>query len=149
MFKLIEELGLEPTAETYAYVSFGRDIDELEAEELDTIPAELLEPWTAEQEKNAAVTKGGPGSGPKGGGDPHTTWMNDCVPSLMDTGKDQDVAIAACLNMWRDAWEEAHPDGADDPGPARPRPSDDGEDKLLRRVRWLITRAKAQRLLGL
>ena len=50
----------------------------------------------------------------------HTTFMNECVPEQMDYGKDQLVAIAACLNMWRDAWEETHPDGAEDPGPDRP-----------------------------
>jgi hypothetical protein len=51
----------------------------------------------------------------------HTDWMNECVPELMSHGKDQLVAVAACLNMWRDAWEETHPDGADDPGPDRPQ----------------------------
>ena len=50
--------------------------------------------------------------------------MDECVPELMDYGKDQLTAVAACLNMWRDAWEESHPDGADDPGPSRP-----GSDK--------------------
>jgi hypothetical protein len=50
----------------------------------------------------------------------HSDWMDECVPALMDMGKAQDVAVAACLNMWRDAWEETHPDGADDPGPDRP-----------------------------
>ena len=60
-----------------------------------------------------------------GGESAHTSWMNDCVPSLMDGGKDQPTAIAACLNMWRDAWEITHPDGAVDPGPALP------EDKRL------------------
>jgi hypothetical protein len=59
--------------------------------------------------------------------DAHTDWMNECVPTLMDRGKDQIVAVAACLNMWRDAWEESHPDGAVDPGPDRP-----DTDKRLR-----------------
>ncbi len=53
--------------------------------------------------------------------DAHSEWMDECVPKLMDMGKDQLVAVAACLNMWRDAWEETHPDGADDPGPDRPQ----------------------------
>lgn len=48
----------------------------------------------------------------------HSDWMDECVPKLMDMGKDQTVAVAACLNMWRDAWEETHPDGADDTGAA-------------------------------
>ncbi|MBR0732417.1 hypothetical protein JQ595_27065 [Bradyrhizobium japonicum] len=54
----------------------------------------------------------------------HTEWMNTCVPQLMANGKDQTVAVAACLNMWRDAWEETHPDGAVDPGPPIPEESD-------------------------
>jgi len=57
--------------------------------------------------------------------DAHTDWMNECVPSLMDMGKDQIVAVAACLRMWREAWEESHPDGADDPGPSPKEASDD------------------------
>jgi hypothetical protein len=71
----------------------------------------------------------------------HTDFMNECVPKLMDYGKDQIVAIAAYLNMWRDAWEEAHPDGANDPGP-RPKPAADdsplqqaAESKCLRVAR--------------
>jgi hypothetical protein len=52
--------------------------------------------------------------------DAHSDWMDECVPDLMASGKDQLVAVAACLNIWRDAWEESHPDGADDPGPDRP-----------------------------
>jgi hypothetical protein len=52
--------------------------------------------------------------------DAHSDWMDECVPSMMDKGKDQTVAVAACLNMWRQAWEESHPDGSDDPGPPRP-----------------------------
>jgi len=65
--------------------------------------------------------------------DAHTDWMNECVPELMDSGKEQDVAVAACLNIWRDAWEESHPDGAVDPGPPRP------EDKAIRaRARGML-----------
>lgn len=69
--------------------------------------------------------------------DAHHDWMNECVPEMMDIGKDQDVAVAACLNMWRDAWEQSHPDGAPDPGPPRPDEDDDSGDdeKSLRRGR--------------
>ena len=56
----------------------------------------------------------------KGVSDSHTEWMNYCVPQLMGYGKDQDVAVAACLNMWRDTWEATHPEGAVDPGPPKP-----------------------------
>jgi hypothetical protein len=37
--------GGEITAERYAYLNFGRDIEDLGDEELQTIPAFLLEPW--------------------------------------------------------------------------------------------------------
>ena len=68
-------------------------------------------------------------------GSAHTDWMNECVPDLMSYGKDQDVAIAACLNIWRDAWEESHPDGAVDPGP--PIPGSE-YDKQLQIARGLL-----------
>jgi HK97 family phage prohead protease len=29
-------------------------------------------------------------------------WMAACVPTMMDEGRDQDQAVAACLQMWRD-----------------------------------------------
>ena len=61
----------------------------------------------------------------------HTDWMDECVPLLMSYGKDQVVAIAACLNMWRDTWELEHPDGAVDPGPS-PK---EAADKTLRALR--------------
>ena len=63
----------------------------------------------------------------------HSEFMDECVPRLMDMGKDQIVAVAACLNMWRAEWEEAHPEGADDPGPDRPT-DEEGSD-LPRRGR--------------
>jgi hypothetical protein len=132
-------------------LSFGRDIEDLDAEELETIPEFLLEPWLAEQEKAGEVTKGGPGSGPQGIS-AHTAWMNDCVPAQMDNGKDQTVAIAACMTMWRDAWEETHPDGAEDPGPDLPE-DDDEEETLkaargrLRKALWDAAKAKGKRLL--
>jgi hypothetical protein len=46
----IRELGLKVNAETFAYLAFGRDIDELQAEELKTIPDFLRDPWLEEQE---------------------------------------------------------------------------------------------------
>jgi hypothetical protein len=58
----------------------------------------------------------------------HTDWMNECVPNMMSYGKDQITAVAACLNMWRETWEENHPDGADDPGPS---PKDADPDSPL------------------
>jgi predicted ABC-type ATPase len=63
--------------------------------------------------------------------DAHSDWMDECVPELMGYGKDQLVAVAACMNMWRDAWEESHPDGADDPGPDRPQPDDKQLDETI------------------
>jgi hypothetical protein len=68
--------------------------------------------------------------------DAHTDWMNECVPELMDRGRDQLVAVAACLNMWRDAWEESHPDGADDPGPDRPQKQMQFAGEALARGAW-------------
>ena len=68
----------------------------------------------------------------------HTDWMNECVPAMMDAGRDQIVAVAACLNMWREAWEEAHPDGADDPGPSPKEADEDSplaEEKQLQLAR--------------
>src|SRR5688572_936963 len=29
-------------------------------------------------------------------------WMEACVPTMVDEGRDQDQAVAACLNMWRE-----------------------------------------------
>lgn len=81
---------------------------------------------------------------PKARLSPHTDWMNECVPRLMDMGKDQDVAVAACLNMWRDDWEESHPGGEDDPGPDRPDPDDDPEEKQLRIARALLAKYEGQ-----
>jgi hypothetical protein len=51
----------------------------------------------------------------------HSEWMDDCVPAMLDAGKDQDQAIAICLHMW-DSWSDGNP-GRDDPnydGPQRP-----------------------------
>jgi hypothetical protein len=28
-------------------------------------------------------------------------WMSACVPSMIDEGRKQDQAVAACLSMWR------------------------------------------------
>jgi hypothetical protein len=70
--------------------------------------------------------------------DAHTDWMNECVPSLMSMGKDQIVAVAACLNMWRDAWEESHPDGADDPGPSPKEASEDSPLQDARRLQMAV-----------
>jgi hypothetical protein len=126
ILKLIDELGLEPNAETFAYVSFGRDIEELEAEELGTIPDDLLEPWLEENEPQEKVDRKSA----------HGDWMDECVPQLMEYGKDQLTAVAACLNMWRQSWEESHPDGADDPGPS---PKEASEDSPLNEMRqWQI-----------
>jgi hypothetical protein len=70
----------------------------------------------------------------------HTDWMNECVPAFMDEmGAPQDQAVAACLNMWRDAWEETHPDGAVDPGPPRPG-EEDQRDETLARARKLFVK---------
>lgn len=32
----------------------------------------------------------------------HDAWMEACVPTMMDEGKPQDQAVAACGQMWRD-----------------------------------------------
>jgi hypothetical protein len=144
ILKLIDELGLEPTAETFAYVSFGRDIEDLEAEELGTIPDDLLEAWQKEnepEEKSAKVER-----------TVQNDWMDECVPRLMDMGKDQTVAVAACMNMWREDWEEAHPDGADDPGPS-PKPAEDDDERKelararLRKMQWAHTKAVSTKLI--
>ena len=68
----------------------------------------------------------------RGGDSPHAIFMDECVPRLLGYGKDHDVAVAACLNMWRDEWEATHPGGEDDPGPDRPT-DDEGSDKPRRR----------------
>ena len=67
--------------------------------------------------------------------DAHSDFMDECVPRLMDMGKDQLVAVAACLNIWRDSWEESHPDGADDPGPSRPDTDSQRDERRLRIAR--------------
>ena len=72
--------------------------------------------------------------------DAHTDWMNECVPEMMSYGKDQIVAVAACLNMWRQAWEESHPDGADDPGPSRP--GSDKYDPDEKQIQTILARAR-------
>ena len=131
ILKLMRDRGLELRADKFAYLAFGRDIEDLEAEELGDIPEELLEPWLEERELQE--------KGLRRKADAHTDWMNECVPELIGHGKDQLVAVAACLNMWRDAWEESHPDGADDPGPS---PKEASEDSPLqqgeRRVRFVV-----------
>ena len=72
--------------------------------------------------------------------DAHTDWMNECVPEMMSYGKDQVVAVAACLNMWRQAWEESHPDGADDPGTSRP--GSDKYDPEEKQLQTILARAR-------
>ena len=113
------------------------------------------EKWTGGKGKkpaSEAAKRGGPGSGPQGIS-AHTSWMNDCVPAQIDNGKDQETAIAACMNMWRDAWEETHPDGAEDPGPGLPGDDDEEEKTLtaargrLRRALWDAAKAKGKGLL--
>ena len=47
----IRELGRPVNAWTYANIAFGRDIEELEAEELKSIPNFLLEPYLEEVKK--------------------------------------------------------------------------------------------------
>jgi hypothetical protein len=32
-------------------------------------------------------------------------WMGACVPKMVDEGKSQDQAVAACLNQWRNKEE--------------------------------------------
>ena len=36
------------------------------------------------------------------------SWMEECVPQLIDEGNDQDQAVAICSNMWenRNTGEE-------------------------------------------
>lgn len=38
--------------------------------------------------------------------DTQKDWMKACVPVVMDEGKEQDEAVAQCLNMWREAHDE-------------------------------------------
>lgn len=33
-------------------------------------------------------------------------WMAACVPAMIDEGRDQDQAVAACMNMWRNRNSE-------------------------------------------
>jgi hypothetical protein len=66
--------------------------------------------------------------------------MDECVPLLMSYGKDQIVAVAACMNMWRTTWEEEHPEGADDPGPDRPT-DEEGSDRPMRRRMLALLKA--------
>lgn len=40
------------TADCYAYLNFGRDIEDLTDEELMSIPEFLLEPWLAEHQND-------------------------------------------------------------------------------------------------
>jgi hypothetical protein len=42
---------------------------------------------------------------PKPGDETHDDWMGRCVPKVLDDGtaKDQDQALAICMNMWREA----------------------------------------------
>jgi len=35
-------------------------------------------------------------------------WMEACVPTRIDEGDEQDQAVAACLNMWRERDKAAH-----------------------------------------
>lgn len=46
----MRRLKLDIDAETYAQLDFGKDIEDLTAEELDTIPGFLLDDWQARQE---------------------------------------------------------------------------------------------------
>jgi len=47
----LRELGGSITADRYAFLNFGRDIELLSDEELRTIPAFLLDPWLEEKAK--------------------------------------------------------------------------------------------------
>lgn len=47
----MRERGLELRADKYAYLNFGRDIEDLSAEELQAIPSFLLDPWLEEQDE--------------------------------------------------------------------------------------------------
>jgi hypothetical protein len=44
----MRQRGGAVTAERYAYLAYGRDIEDLADEQLQTIPAFLLEPWLAQ-----------------------------------------------------------------------------------------------------
>ena len=47
----LRELGGSVTADRYAFLNFGRDIELLSDEELSSIPAFLLDPWLEEKAK--------------------------------------------------------------------------------------------------
>ena len=47
----LRELGGSITADRYAFLNFGRDIELLSDQELRTIPAFLLDPWLEEKAK--------------------------------------------------------------------------------------------------
>jgi len=47
----LRELGGSVTADRYAFLNFGRDIELLSDQELRTIPAFLLDPWLEEKAK--------------------------------------------------------------------------------------------------
>lgn len=45
--------------------------------------------------------------------DSEENWMGACVPKMMDEGKPQDQAVAACINMWENKdkamkWDALH-----------------------------------------
>jgi hypothetical protein len=47
----MREQGGAITADRYAYLNFGRDIEDLADKELSTIPGFLLEPWLEQQKE--------------------------------------------------------------------------------------------------
>ena len=52
---LMRDRGLAMRADKFAYLAFGRDIEDLEAEELAEIPDQLLQPWLEENEQARAT----------------------------------------------------------------------------------------------
>jgi hypothetical protein len=53
MIEYIREMGLEVSAETYAYQSYFKDIEDLTAEELAEIPDYLLDEYNERLEREA------------------------------------------------------------------------------------------------
>ena len=65
----LRELGGSITADRYAFLNFGRDIELLSDQELRTIPAFLLDPWLEEKAKEQKDEDEGEGDENEGEGD--------------------------------------------------------------------------------
>lgn len=99
-------------ADKFAYLAFGRDIEDLEAEELADIPAKLLEPWLEENEQDGAAEEkqlGWDQLSRDAQDDIRDRWMSDNYEAFQGDIEDLDRYWSALSD--REKWEASLENG--------------------------------------